>query len=69
MDKLNTKQLTPKALANFSPVVGAQRQPWRTARNILFNPERVRRLANAFSVFDLGLIKCPRVVIALQPLG
>src|SRR6185295_18329237 len=22
------EQLTPKALANFSPVVGAQRQPW-----------------------------------------
>jgi hypothetical protein len=32
--------LTPKALANFSPAVGAQRQPWDTSATGGLNPER-----------------------------
>jgi len=49
---------TPKAFANFSPAVGAQRQPWGFKIEIIFNPEKgspgikpfegVRRLANPF---------------------
>jgi hypothetical protein len=44
---------TPKALANFSPAVGAQRQPWEAIKKLLLNPERVRRLANAFGVIAI----------------
>jgi len=44
---------TPKALANFSPAVGAQRQPWEAIQKLLLNPERVRRLANAFGVIAI----------------
>jgi hypothetical protein len=30
--------ITPKALANFSPAVGAQRQPWEKGNNLRFEP-------------------------------
>jgi hypothetical protein len=32
-DKRELFSLTPKALANFSPTLGAQRQPWERFRN------------------------------------
>jgi hypothetical protein len=35
---------TPKALAIFSPAVGAQRQPWDLKSKWRINPERVRQL-------------------------
>ncbi|HKG60140.1 MAG TPA: hypothetical protein VKB05_10275 [Pyrinomonadaceae bacterium] len=49
--------LTPKAFANFSPRLERERQPW-VQEKIGINPERVRRLANAFSV-DLCLLVNP----------
>jgi len=58
-ENMNSGQLTPKALANFSPRVGAQRQPWDYNVNSLLNPARVRLLANAFSVLLLFLIGVP----------
>ena len=61
--------LTPKAFANFSPVVGAQRQPWDHDFNAGPNPERVRLAINPFRVKGLFFNLDPRVVAALQPLG
>src|SRR5829696_8828706 len=63
---------TPKALANFSPGVGAQRQPWVTD----FNQELKRRSAKILKGFIIGepfqglilfLNGAPRVVAVLQP--
>ena len=43
--------ITPKALANFSPAVGAQRQPWDyVILSLTINPERVRLAMNPFRV-------------------
>jgi len=44
------RALTPKALANFSPRVGACDNLGVTTSIVLLNPARVRLLANAFSV-------------------
>src|SRR5215208_5314920 len=41
---------TPQAFANFQPKVGAQRQPWVSTGEIVYNPEGVRQLANPFRV-------------------
>jgi hypothetical protein len=38
---VDTRKITPEALANSSPVVGAQRQPWVT-KTINTNAESVR---------------------------
>ena len=62
---------TPKAFANFSPVVGAQRQPWGTAHQQAFEPykgyDRTCLTLSGLIVFFYGFD--PRVVAALQPLG
>jgi len=49
------EQLTPKALANFSPRVGAKRQPWDYNVNSFIKPckgsaigERFQRFATTF---------------------
>jgi hypothetical protein len=47
---------TPKALANFSPAVGAQRQPWVDGNKETNNPERVRQPPNPFRV--IRIINC-----------
>ena len=48
--------VTPKASANLSPVVGAERQPWVHKQISSLNPERVLRLANPFRVLLLYLL-------------
>ena len=49
---------TPKAFANFSPVVGAQRQHWDFKIKKALNPERVRHVrVNPFRV-NGSLVDC-----------
>jgi hypothetical protein len=43
-------EITPKALASFSPGLGAQRQPWEQSNPNLTKPDRVRRERNPFRV-------------------
>jgi hypothetical protein len=57
-------QFTPKALANWSPGFEHRENPGDFTGNSL-NPERVRQLANAFSVPN-SLNREPRVV-AIAP--
>jgi len=49
-DELHKFEITPKAFANFSPAVGAQRQPWDRKQKNRPNPERVRPKRNPFRV-------------------
>jgi hypothetical protein len=39
---------TPKAFANFSPTVGAERQPWVSKLKLIRNAESVHQLSNPF---------------------
>jgi len=58
-------ELTPKALANFSPGFEHGENPG--IKNFKrFNPERVPRPANPFRVSD-SFVTAPKVVAALQP--
>jgi hypothetical protein len=45
-------EITRKALANFSPGLERQRQPWVSNKGNI-NPERVRRPSNPFRVLAL----------------
>jgi hypothetical protein len=58
------KNNTPKAFANCSPGLSLRSNPG-LARKYFINPERVRRMANAFSVSCPFLIYLRRVVAAL----
>src|SRR2546423_10966585 len=59
--------LTPKALANFSPRVGACDNLGITKSIVLLNPGRDRRLADAFSVLLLFLIGIPGLSLRSNP--
>src|SRR6185295_17693045 len=61
---------TPKAFANFSPVVGAQRQPWD---QIIKKRLTLKGLGmcgdNPYRVQTIVLLGFPRLSLALQPWG
>jgi len=60
--------LTPEALAKCQPGVRAQRES-RECNQQWFEPWKVRQPANPFRVSRFYLIRSPRVVAPLQPLG
>ena len=60
---------TPKALANFSPVVGAQRQPWEGIRSNHPTLKALGLCGLTLSGFTNSTPVLPRVVAALQRVG
>jgi hypothetical protein len=50
--------ITPKALANFSPGLERSDNPGDVEQEFCMNPERVRRVANPFTVF-VGYVRLP----------
>jgi len=62
-------QLTPKALANFSPRVGAKRQPWDCNVNNFIKPCKGSAIGERFQRFAPIFNWDPKVVASLQPLG
>jgi hypothetical protein len=60
---------TPKALANFSPRVGAQRQPWDSNVNSFIKPCKGSAIGERFQRFALISNRVPRVVASLPTAG
>jgi hypothetical protein len=51
--QFESEQLTPKALANFSPRVGAKRQPWDYNVNGFIKPCKGSAIGERFQRFAL----------------
>jgi hypothetical protein len=67
MMQLNSKQQTPKALANLSPRLERSDNLGLTTLTVSLNPARVRLLANAFSVLFLFLFASPGLSLRSNP--